>query len=36
MITRAVNRKDNERALKAYDLLAEKAPLVADRIHRRS
>ncbi|EHK02119.1 hypothetical protein HRED_05578 [Candidatus Haloredivivus sp. G17] len=32
MITRAVNRKDNERALKAYDLLAEKAPLVADRI----
>lgn len=32
MITRAVNRKDNERALKAYEVLAEKAPLVADRI----
>jgi hypothetical protein len=32
MITRAVNRKDNERALKAYEMLAEKAPLVADRI----
>lgn len=32
MITRAVNRKDNERALKAYEVLAEKAPLVADRV----